>query len=191
MTTRRIYLDVDGVLNAVRARFPSETESGWSEDSWRLQEINGFPIRWSTELVDELNTLVADGAEIRWLTTWCELAGEMIAPALGLKGGEDWLLTDGVTTDLRMMADFGRRGWWKLDAFERDAADLVENGGKAVWLDDDHAHERINSYDGLRSRLVEDLGRGGQLLLFAPFTDTGLTRKDLESIRAFFEEDTV
>lgn len=182
---KRIYLDVDGCLNAVDAKFPSEALSGWSADSWRKETVNGFPIRWSTELVDELNALVAGGVEVHWLTTWCELAGEMIAPTLGLKGGEDWPVAGGITYELAQMWNYRSPRWWKLGIFEGDTDPDVENQPeKIVWIDDDH----YLAGDAVR---VTELLKAGRLLRVGPFTSVGITRKDIDDIRAFFSEDTV
>jgi hypothetical protein len=178
--TPRIYLDVDGVLNAVSSRAPSPEECGWSQDSWRRERINGYMISWSTELVDALNELVADGVEIRWLTTWCELAQQLIAPALGLKGGDSWKLANGVTADEARMWDMGRR-WWKTGVFEADHAN--DPADKIVWIDDDHRPD-------VRTTVMNDLLSEDRLFIIAPFTDVGITRRDIDQIRDFlFNED--
>ena len=174
--TKRIYLDVDGVLNCVAAA-PSPEESGWHTDSWNLQKINGFPILWSSELVSAINDIVADGVEIRWLTTWCEFAQELIAPALGLVGGDRWELTGGVTSqeaDLRAHRSFG---WWKLPIFEAD-----DRPGKSVWIDDDH-----DDYTSGRSQTVIEMESDGSLLRVKPDEWVGLTRDHITEIRNFLE----
>lgn len=41
-----IYLDVDGVLNAVTHKSPSLTKLGWGRwDGWLTSPVNGWPIR--------------------------------------------------------------------------------------------------------------------------------------------------
>lgn len=93
MTTKRLYLDVDGVLNA----FPYDNgqhmrdgvfdyASPWDDD-WQRGVARDYIITWSPTLVDHLNEALAhpDGPELHWTTTWEDNAPEFIRPLLGIE----------------------------------------------------------------------------------------------------------
>lgn len=67
----RLYLDVDGVINA-------SMPIGWGKT--RDGQAGGYTIRWAPAL---LNALVDLGVEIVWTTTWQEHAVTKLAPLLG------------------------------------------------------------------------------------------------------------
>jgi len=60
-----LYLDVDGVVNALSKNHPNTWEQ------WRVQiahPVDGdFSIRWSPDMVERLNGL---GLNVLWVTTW-------------------------------------------------------------------------------------------------------------------------
>lgn len=117
-TNRRIFLDVDGVLNAVSDKNPSE----WSE--WRVTECDGWPIRHSLEMGRELGKIfLLPNVEVIWLTTWEHKANEWISP---LFGWPKFRVAERVTPSL----DF----WWKEAAFRQIHED---NPMPFVWIDDD------------------------------------------------------
>ena len=125
-----IYLDVDGVLNAVCVGEPHGW--GWQCRS-RVEQVNGFPIRWSETLVGRLTALAArDDVRVRWLTTWCSDAPRQLAPALGIAGGETWDVIGAEVMDAP-----GMGGWWKWRALR----DLTDRSERFVWLDDDLDYE--------------------------------------------------
>lgn len=120
-----IYLDVDGVINAVTKRVPTST--GWGE--YARRKVNGFPIMFAPGLIEALNELAArDDVTIKWLTTWEKDAAEDLSPALGLNG-QDWEVLTGDQEAWR------GGDWWKLQAIKAD----VEASGpeRFFWIDDD------------------------------------------------------
>lgn len=183
--TKRIYIDVDGVLNAWPGDDADLATSGWGKDSWNFDVIYGYGITWSDELVSELNALQELGVEFRWLTTWCELAQQHIAPGLGLEGGAFWPLAGGVLSDFHSSANRvgeQRYSWWKqatiINDLTKDPAD------KVVWIDDDHSY-----YNSHRTPWTSERVAGGELLTVVPYTPVGVTPADIKEIRAFLELD--
>lgn len=166
--TTHIFLDVDGVLNAVPTSPDRQASSGWGK--WHTDWIMGYPITWSEDMVAALNELAArDDVVFHWLTTWEEHAVTDLIPVLGLKG-EEWPV---------LYRSFGHiGGWWKTRALGLYLEDRdVE---RIVWVDDDHAVFSDHG-DILRER-------GLDVLVVAPVTDTGLTREQYEQIVAFVDK---
>lgn len=159
----RIYLDVDGVINAVTSEVPD-----WGWDAYRSERINGYPITWSPDLIDVLNDVATTpGVGVYWLTTWCHDAPEKLAWAIGLHGErwpvvgyEHWRRATGLP-------------WWKhlaivehLDGFH----------GPVLWVDDDH---------GADGACIAWLAGQPQILAMAPNPMVGITRHEAQIIRRF------
>lgn len=126
-----IYLDVDGVLNALSSGAP-RNNTHWFGD-WGSKRIEGFPILWSKELIEEINTLTErDDITVKWLTTWGDLAALSLSPKIGLKG-ENWefLVSEDMLDPYR---------WWKLFKIQEDIEKT--NPEKVIWIDDDIPFER-------------------------------------------------
>lgn len=158
-----IYLDVDGVLNAVQKRNPSAT--GWS--LWESKPVNGWPILFSPELIAELNAIAAlPDVTFKWLTTWTDDAAKMLSPAIGING-QDWEVLDGDQHGWR------GRDWWKLQAIQADV--LSTEPDQFIWIDDDISAERsaIEWVDGRNNGYT-----------ISPFTVEALTREHIEEIKA-------
>lgn len=162
MSARRVYVDVDGVLNAVTSSPPAW---GWGAHSDAV--VNGFPIRWSPELVEVLNEVTAaPGVEAYWLTTWEHDAPKMLAPAIGLKG-EDWPV---VGTEHHYSLEL-QNGWWKLVALRDHLGDF---DGPVLWLDDDIRFDPV-----ARRWLAE----APNVTAMSPRTELGITRRQARIIR--------
>lgn len=163
--TTTVYLDVDGVLNAVNKRTPSMKITGW--DNWETKPVNGWPILFSPDMVAALNEL-ADQPDVtfKWLTTWEEEAAKVLSPAIGING-QDWEVLHG-----DQHAWHGR-DWWKLQAIR---ADVESGAGNFVWIDDDISAEP-HAIDWAQSR--EDG------LILSPSSTQGLTREDLNFAKSF------
>jgi len=125
-----IYLDVDGVINAIRKNAPTQT--GFTD--YRRTNVNGYQIQYAQELVDHLNTISErDDVTIVWLTTWEHDAARTLSPAIGLNG-HNWEV---LTGDQHA---WGGRNWWKLGAI-RDHVE-EKQPDLAIWIDDDIKLER-------------------------------------------------
>lgn len=170
--TTRIYIDVDGVLNAFHPRKSSPEEiaeaSGWKD--WRSARIAGFVITWSVELIKELNDLASrEDVEFVWLTTWRDQARYELSPILELDGQGWRFLTDGGEATGRLWGNPGGP-WWKLNVIRDDVRrDPVDN---IIWIDDD-----LPLYGDALQWASE---RG--VVTVAPSEKYGLTRTELDDI---------
>lgn len=158
-----IYLDVDGVINAIRNGTPSQKRTGFKE--FRREVVRGFQIQYAQELVDQLNVLAErDDVTICWLTTWEEHAAQELAPALGLNGQHWEVLTGDVHA-------WQGRNWWKLNAIRDHVGEHQPD--LAIWIDDDIKLEREALY-----WIAETNG----VIAYSPDPLDGLTREDMDSI---------
>lgn len=160
-----VYLDVDGVLNAVTGSLP---QWGWSAESHRCTRVNGFLISWSTELIDRLNALaVQPHVNFHWLTTWLRDAPEILADKIGLHG-KDWPVI-GET----QYASISYPDWWKLSAAQTAA---TESGRRVVWIDDDLSHPPAREWA---------VTLGESIMLVQPDTRVGVTKDMMDMIEAW------
>lgn len=197
--TTRIYLDVDGVINAwhpkIGAPFP-EKESGWK--NWNAVDVGwsesvkhffrgevvdtgierdySYLIRYATELVDALND-IADlpDVEVVWLTTWGFRAVENLSPALGING-TSWRVLEKPDTH-------HGDAWWK-SILLRD--DLQKNGnpGKIIWVDDD-----LGFFNDDAAPLLATISMGAEVLAIRPEQHVGLTSEDIRGIIDFINSE--
>ena len=162
-----IFLDVDGVLNAVRSGTPSQKNSGWK--TWTRTMVMGYPIWHSDEMVEALNQLAArDDVQFHWLTTWMDDAKTHLIPELGLNG-EDW--------PILYSKPYGSY-WWKLESLNHYML-IYPDIERFVWIDDDHPH-----YAGAEVSMND---AGHDWLMIAPKTEVGLTRDQFDRIVAFVD----
>jgi hypothetical protein len=160
-----LLLDVDGVLNAVRPDLPR---------GWRRGTYNGYVISWDPSVVARLRDLHESGrVELQWLTTWTELADELLAKPMGLPRG----LRTHSRPDVLPTGFGGERrgipGWWKLTAAQAVAE--AEPDRRIVWIDD-------------AADTSEWLAANAQVLVVSPDFVTGLTHAELDQVEAWLSE---
>lgn len=161
-----IYLDVDGVLNAVTRHIPTVT--GWGE--YRRKKVNSYQIMYAPALVEAINKLSdRDDVTFKWLTTWEEDAARDLSPALGING-QNWQVLTGDQHSFR------GSDWWKLEAIQRDVA--ATKPEQFVWIDDDFKDER----HAIEWMLDQTNGYP-----ISPSMRDGLTRAHMEEIEALVE----
>lgn len=161
-----IYLDVDGVLNAVGINAPTTT--GWP--GYVAKRVNGHKITYAPDLVGRINALAArDDVTIKWLTTWEHDAPRDLAPAIGLYG-RDWEVLTGFQDAWR------GKNWWKLVAIDADVK--ANPGNRWVWLDDDIAGE---------PDAIEWARRNHNGIWISPQFRQGLTVAQLTSVDQFLD----
>ena len=165
-----IYLDVDGVLNAVSKKSPSLAATGW--DTWETAPVNGWPILWSPKLISELNDLAArDDVTFKWLTTWTDDAAKILSPAIGING-QEWDVLHGD------QHAWGGKGWWKLIAIQNDIESTDPD--QFIWIDDDISAER---------EAIDWVAEKDNGYAISPFTRWGLTREHLTEMQALIDYD--
>jgi hypothetical protein len=168
----RLYLDVDGVLNA----FGFELDLA-SFDDFELHEVvvdtnDGFNLSLRLHLSRTMGEQIGSlGAEIVWATTWEHNADTMIVPLCGLPRG---------LAVLERPPDAAPGGGWKFDVVRQAVAD---DGRPFVWIDDDldtFGDDRLTP-----RRWAADLPV--QCLLIAPNPRAGLTHGQLEAVGEFID----
>ncbi|MGH3475327.1 MAG: HAD domain-containing protein [Nocardioidaceae bacterium] len=166
----RIYIDVDGVINACqRPGFPD-----WGWESGEHVRVNGYGITYSPDFVALLNRVAArEGVGVYWLTTWCYDAAQKLAPALGLDGQEwpvvghhHWSRAIGLP-------------WWKHLAIVEHLEISDPFDGPVLWIDDDH---------GVDPGAVAWLKGQPHVQTLAPKTLVGVTRDQAQEIERFVDE---
>lgn len=158
-----IYWDVDGCINAFSGK-PPRQNTFWKGE-WDSAKIEGLPILWSKELVDEINNL--DGREdvhSIWLTDWMSMAPELLVPETGIKG-TDWTVLTG---------DVHTYPWWKLAAIQTSIE--VTQPDKVVWIDDN-----LKLSKEVRAWLEEN----PQIHTVIPQSNHGVTKKQINGIIEF------
>lgn len=195
MTTHakpRLYLDVDGVLNASHAarRWRTEDEApdsgygrgfatsyenngqgelavGWSD--YRVAKEQTYRITWSTKLIEALKSL---DVEIVWCTTWCDDANRSVGPLVGLGGDHRVLYPRGGVVTFPSI-------YWKSEAV---CADQEESPSPFIWIDDevwDLGSETLLSV--LPGQPIE------RYLLVGPEPNFGVSPQQIEEIRNFLK----
>lgn len=162
-----IYWDVDGNINALSKGSPRQNTQWFG--NWNLEKVEGFPILWSAELIEEIKVLDSreDVANI-WLTTWEHLAPKSLAPVIGV--GHDWPVL--AATDELAHQDINN--WWKFALIQEHIAET--NPDKIIWLDDDLQYVRD---------AVEWSTSQNNLLAISPNPNFGLRKKDISAIMDF------
>jgi len=181
VTKPALFLDFDGVLNfsASAAAYGRETAAlGYLETATLLCGDGAFSVRWSGELVRELNAMKrrTDFTWL-WLSTWRMWAVVEIDPALGTRsdGFLQWDAEVGMATTYGEIAEM--RSTRKYQAL---LAELRSNPRPFAWVDDD-ATGKLREED-----FVGDLDV--PRLILAPRTEFGMLRPDLEQLAEFMEQ---
>jgi hypothetical protein len=129
MTKPTLYLDIDGVLNAM----PETSGSPYTRHS-----IDGFTIHLHTESADMVATL-AEHYEIVWLTLWNDHAGPGIGVHVGLAEAP-FLRTSWTRGEQLMRAEGYPRGLIEECLYAKTPilAEEADPDSRWVWIDDDH-----------------------------------------------------
>jgi hypothetical protein len=167
-----LFLDVDGVLNAV-SRYPDrQVWQNW-EQAEVPNRIGTFPVLWSPSVTCRIASWVERAlVSVLWLTTWLDDANGPLRETLGLP--EFPVLGSHLSEDPALPS--GSRGlrWWKADLVEEHLA--AHPGTPFVWLDD---HLRVML--ALQTRLSAQ----HDCLLIGPASHVGLTPQHLQSVEAW------
>lgn len=171
-----IFVDIDGVINAV-AKNPPRKQTGWDDELWRQERVNGYLITWNEELIDIFNEIFLN-PNVRpvFLTTWQDMARDLLAPVVGLNASTWKVLKPKDQQDLYSL----NNGWWKFQVLKEE---LTTAGTKKfVWLDDDI------KFENNASRWVNNESLIGNTVAISPRTEHGLTKTHLHAIINFINE---
>ncbi|SEB44006.1 hypothetical protein SAMN04489806_0626 [Paramicrobacterium humi] len=168
----RLYLDVDGAINADEPPF-SSVKSTRVQIDYGGGMMSRLPLTWAPEVVDQLDALRTEFAlELVWLSTWNEMHASMtrLAPALGgLFGGRAIMDADAVSMDRG-------RGWWKAQSI---ILDQEASPAPFVWIDD----EAVMAHGSL----VAEATAGTPSLRLTTVYEHGIERLHLAQMRSFLE----
>lgn len=158
-----IYWDVDGCINAFSNK-PPRANTFWKGE-WDSAKIEGLPILWSKELVDEINKLdERSDVQSVWLTDWMDLAHKSLVPATDIKGS-DWKVLTG---------DVHEYPWWKLAAIQTHIEETAPD--KIVWIDDNLKYSK---------EVVAWLKENPQIYTVIPQSCHGVTKNQINGIIEF------
>ncbi len=174
--TPRVYLDVDGVLNAFQFDAEHASFDDFTDHAITVDDQHGYGRRFDVCLSRSMGERIASlPAVIVWVTTWEYHAGTYIAPLCGLPAGLTVLTSPGGTA--------AWDGLWKFDAVRRAVRD---NPRPFIWVDDD-LDAFARGSDSAR-RWAADLPI--ENLLLSPDPRAGLTVGHLEAMEAFLTKVT-
>lgn len=160
-----LLLDVDGVLNALKADMP---------EGWRRGVYNGYTLSWNPEVTNRLALWHTTGlVEIQWLTTWTHDADALLADDMGLPRS---LVThsyyhENPKPPQKFSLPFE---WWKLS----HAIDIVaeQPSRRIVWIDDDHGYDR---------QAIDFVKANPQILAVQPNPYDGVSMAQLDMVEAW------
>lgn len=136
--TVRLYLDVDGVVNAWFAGY------AWNKDTQKVGHATSrsgtYKIIWAPEMIEALNAM---DIEVVWTTTWREHAAPEIGALVGL--AEDARHLVPVDPDMYPFPSID----WKVIAVEQEQA---TDPSPFIWIDDE-----IDGRHVLRARALGGL----------------------------------
>lgn len=105
----RLFLDVDGVLNA------GAMDKPWRNER-RAESANGWIIVWAPLMAETFKREVVDHTELWWATTWRNDATLFIAPLMGF-GNPAKVLHPNL--DERALRPMEASIFWKMDAVRK------------------------------------------------------------------------
>lgn len=168
----RLFLDIDGVINAPHPPWPSTTTFTVTDNQGAGYVVN-YPIIVAPAMIAEIDQLRADhDVELTILSTWLENPA-IVADLASALGG---LRSARLLAIPRPKISGWRSPTWKRDALIRD---LRQDPPPAyIWIDD----EEVNKH-GEFVRQASDL----PALMIGPDPEHGLTPGALAAMRRFLE----
>ena len=157
-----IFLDVDGVVNAIGSpTYDYRTGDARPEEGFP----QSFRITWREDIIERLNALSErDDVEILWLTTWGRGANGELRELIGINE-----LQVAHHPDELDVHTYGHDWWkWRVIKEFRDAAPDV----RFIWIDDDLLWEK-------EARLW---AHNNRVYAISPASHRGLTLSDIERI---------
>ena len=175
----KLYLDIDGVLNADFnhlswgdvGRRVGTAMGGLSDDGKPLppERHRKFRMMWNDALIQELNGL---GLEIAFATTWRTDARDSVAPLMGLEIDEDPF----VLLPLSGFLSFPSIHWKYAAMRERYAVDNTE---RFIWIDDELSDLNWDSRVSAHFPYA---------LLISPDPNVGISKNHIQRIKEYLQE---
>jgi len=165
----KLYLDVDGVINAWHA------DKAWpSKNIGEATSRSGtYSIHWAPAMVAEL---MAMDLELVWATTWEQEAATSIAPLIGWSEAEKsrWLSLESVRENVKfgMLHTYGSIAW-KNPAVRQDQED---SPSPFIWIDDEMGFQDMN--------MARDIG--GLAIWSDPYR--GIQPDDIEKMKQYIKD---
>ena len=164
MADRYLFLDFDGVINALNPRIAREE---WGEVE--STNLRGFTITYAPAVVAAVEALSAAGVHVVWLTTWCEHTAEF--PPLGF--------SDYPYIGREERVDNSICDWWKWEAL-REHVKTLPGDALIGWCDDDLSYSAR-----LQPEIAEFLATD-RVLGISPHYWPGLTRDQIAALFTHF-----
>jgi len=154
-------LDVDGVINALRAGWSAAPET---VQIWSPADNYDYRLRYEPRLVDAIREIHVSGrAEVVWCTTWCSEA-DLLEEKFGLPP-----LAKAFTE--RFTGEAASRA--KVAA----AREVIAAGRRLVWTDDVEVERHAEE--------CEPWAADGRALLIGPNPSRGLRPRHVQEIEEF------
>lgn len=180
MPKPQILLDIDGVLNT----YPAKPKHMWGDDfqehkvtdlskgkEWTL--IVGQPV------IDFINEINVERADIWWHTTWQASANE-VAKAFGISEFPVLDAPEYTSWDRRVA-----KGWWKLAAVKRT---LLDAEAPVIWIDDEAGVYWIKQlHDQCKEAGLSQEG-WDRLTVICPDSQSGLSKAHMAKIEHIIDE---
>ncbi|UUX60157.1 HAD domain-containing protein [Glutamicibacter halophytocola] len=164
-----LFLDIDGVLNAVGALLDPERGRPWQD----FEAVSGE--RWgetvSPEMIRHLNAIIVDHkVTVIWLSTWQDQA-PAFGHKIGLEGSLDWPW---------LSTEDARGKWGKHVSIEAYLDKLPGRNANVAWIDDDLGDEHDSAV----------WAADNNILALAPRAKHGITPAMLVQLRKHFARGT-
>lgn len=153
----KLYLDVDGVINA--------QTPPWNNVETR--RVGEYRVRWSPDMLRALGSL---GLKLNWLTSWGSAAPENLAHYIGY----------GLDAPVAVPVPF-KQGWWTTMEWKYPGLKELEHAdARFVWIDDE-----LNPNTWRGELAAEAVGHYQNALLIAPDPRLGITPAHIEQIKKY------
>lgn len=156
-----ILMDVDGVLND----FHEPSNPTYTT----FEAENGFQIAYDETILERIVNLHTKGvAEVKWLTTWCHDANNMLRETFGF--AEDLEVVGYSLWKKPLSWD----RWWKLDATYKYG--LQHPAEFIIWIDDELKHH---------TQAMDFVHNDPRMLAISPYPS--LNHNDLDTLEEWIE----
>lgn len=164
-----VFLDVDGVLNAFSYHPKTCGKKSYTDFEVHENIYLHFNLTLSPQMCKDF-VLATQDADVKWLTTWCDMAPELVAPLCDFPEYE--------------VVNYRELEFVVVGKTEGVAHELITNGPRPfVWIDDDAANRNQVAF---LKKLLDEAGiEMPPRLIIEPDPKRGLTREEINEIDRF------